>query len=91
MSGIRFPDVQTDRVTISWNEPADSRVTNCSVTALRGGTEEEGSICDGSPSGNTTSRNICNLRAGSSYTFNVNAISGGESGEVESASQTLGK
>ena len=89
VSDIVFTDVQTNRVTISWTAP-DGRVTDYNVKALRGGTEE-GSPCPDSPSGTATSRNICDLRAGSRYTFNVNAISGGERIDASQASQKLGK
>ena len=84
-----FLGVQTTRVTISWTPPT-GRVTDYNVTALRDGTKE-GSPCPDSPSGNAPSRHVCDLRAGSRYTFNVIAISGDESGEIIQASQTLGK
>ena len=89
VTGIVFPDVQTTSLTIAWTAPA-GRVTDYNVRALRGGTEE-GSPCPDSPSGNTPSRHVCDLRAGSRYTFNVIAISGTESGEIIQVSQTLGK
>ena len=87
VTDIEFPDVQTTSLTISWTPPT-GRVTDYNVRALHGETQQ-GRICDGS--GNTARRTLCGLKAGSSYTFNVNAISGGVSGDSVQASQTLGK